>query len=208
MAKAAWCTVTPTSGKENGTINISAAAHAGRDARSTTVTVTATNGTKPSQNVTVTQAGVGVKLTLDTTKPDVPGTGGTVVVNGTSNSKTLTVLGVLATFGVTGKIKIGSAAEIALKLAGVADTITVAGDPGAAGIYNFTVTLILPASPMPTAILPYIDVTDSAGTKIRCQFKWLAGASRISVDKPNLSLINAGTAQTVAITSNDEWTVS
>ena len=36
MAKASWCNVSPMSGSENGALTISAAAHAGREARSTT----------------------------------------------------------------------------------------------------------------------------------------------------------------------------
>ncbi|MCZ2572828.1 BACON domain-containing carbohydrate-binding protein, partial [Bacteroides fragilis] len=53
MAKASWCNVSPMSGSKNGTLTISAAAHAGREARSTTVTVTAKNGTKPSASIAV-----------------------------------------------------------------------------------------------------------------------------------------------------------
>ncbi|MCS2972622.1 hypothetical protein NXW91_19950 [Bacteroides fragilis] len=53
------------------------------EARSTTVTVTAKNGTKPSASIAVSQAGVGVQLTMDTSKPDfTPGEGGSVTING------------------------------------------------------------------------------------------------------------------------------
>ncbi|UVV77276.1 hypothetical protein NXW84_05655 [Bacteroides fragilis] len=41
-------------------MTISAGANPGRDSRSTTVTVTAANGTKPSASIAVSQAGVGV----------------------------------------------------------------------------------------------------------------------------------------------------
>ncbi|WKN04107.2 BACON domain-containing protein [Bacteroides fragilis] len=91
MAKASWCNVSPMSGSENGALTISAAAHAGREARSTTVTVTAKNGTKPSASIAVSQAGVGVQLTMDTSKPDLPGEGGSVTINGNSNSPTLKI---------------------------------------------------------------------------------------------------------------------
>ena len=57
MAKASWCNVSPMSGSENATLTISAAANPGRDSRSTTVTVTAKNGTKPSASIAVSQAG-------------------------------------------------------------------------------------------------------------------------------------------------------
>ena len=106
MAKASWCNVSPMSGSENGTLTISAAAHAGREARSTTVTVTAKNGTKPSASIAVSQAGVGVQLTMDTSKPDLPGEGGSVTINGNSNSPTLKISVPLINFpGVTASAK-------------------------------------------------------------------------------------------------------
>ncbi|UVS02945.1 BACON domain-containing protein [Bacteroides fragilis] len=87
MAKASWCNVSPMSGSKNGTLTISAAAHAGREARSTTVTVTAKNGTKPSASIAVSQAGVGVQLTMDTSKPDLPRKEGLSLLTGTLTAR-------------------------------------------------------------------------------------------------------------------------
>ena len=89
MAKASWCNVSPMSGSKNGTLTISAGVHTGRTARSTTVTVTAANGTKPSATIAVSQAGTGVSTTMDANKPDLPSSGGVVNINGTSNSSKL-----------------------------------------------------------------------------------------------------------------------
>ena len=63
-------------------------------------------------------------------------------------------------------------------------------------------------NPLPTPLAPNVDVTDSAGKTARCQFKWAAGTSTLSVNKSLLSLVNAGTGQTVNVTSNDEWAAS
>ena len=89
MAKASWCNVSPMSGKRDGILTISAGAHTGRVARNTVVTVTAANGTKPSASIAVSQAGAGVSTTMDTSKPDLPSSGGVVNINGTSNSSKL-----------------------------------------------------------------------------------------------------------------------
>ena len=87
--KASWCNVSPMSGKRDGVLTISAGAHTGRVARNTVVTVTAANGTRPSASIAVSQAGAGVSTTMDTSKPDLPSSGGVVNINGTSNSSKL-----------------------------------------------------------------------------------------------------------------------
>ena len=43
MAKATWCTVNPTEGSGNKTVNVSGETHTGRTARQTTLTITAAN---------------------------------------------------------------------------------------------------------------------------------------------------------------------
>ena len=209
MAKASWCNVSPMSGSENGALTISAAAHAGREARSTTVTVTAKNGTKPSASIAVSQAGVGVQLTMDTSKPDLPGEGGSVTINGNSNSPTLKIsVPALSLPGVTVSATLSIPGVINSKVLSASETITIPGDPGANGSYAFSIKLEIARNPLPTPLAPNVDVTDSAGKMVRCQFKWAAGASALSVNKSSLSLVNAGTGQTVGVTSNDEWAVS
>lgn len=78
MAKASWCNVSPMSGKRDGILTISAGAHTGRVARNTVVTVTAAHGTRPSAGIAVSQAGIGTETAMDSAKPAVPATGGTV----------------------------------------------------------------------------------------------------------------------------------
>uniref|UniRef100_UPI00356215C7 BACON domain-containing protein n=1 Tax=Bacteroides fragilis TaxID=817 RepID=UPI00356215C7 len=209
MAKASWCNVSPMSGKGDGTLTISAAANPGRDSRSTTVTVTAKNGTKPSASIAVSQAGVGVQLTMDTSKPDLPGKGGSVTINGSSNSSTLKIsVPALSLPGVTVSATLSIPGVINSKVLSASETITIPGDVGANKPYQFVISLNIGRNPFPNPLLPNVDVTDSAGKTARCQFKWTAGASTLSVNKSLLSLVNAGTGQTVNVTSNDEWAAS
>ena len=189
-------------------MTISAAANPGRDSRSTTVTVTAKNGTKPSASIAVSQAGVGVQLTMDTSKPDLPGEGGSVTINGSSNSPTLKISVPLINFpGVTASAKF-NAPGITNKVLAASETVTIPAAPGANGSYAFSIKLEIARNPLPTPLAPNVDVTDSAGKTARCQFKWAAGTSTLSVNKSLLSLVNAGTGQTVNVTSNDEWAAS
>ena len=173
MAKASWCNVSPMSGSENGALTISAAAHAGREARSTTVTVTAKNGTKPSASIAVSQAGVGVQLTMDTSKPDLPGEGGSVTINGNSNSPTLKISVPLINLpGVTASAKF-NAPGITDKVLAASETVTIPGDPGANGSYAFSIKLEIARNPLPTPLAPNVDVTDSSiiRSKDRSRFR-------------------------------------
>ena len=211
MAKASWCNVSPMSGSENGALTISAAAHAGLEARSTTVTVTAKNGTKPSASIAVSQAGVGVQLTMDTSKPDLPGEGGSVTINGNSNSPTLKISVPLINLPVTASAKFnapGITDKVAVNGGNIGNNVAIPGDPGASGRFNFVATLTFPASMFPVDAVVTFRLTDDTDSAKQCTFTWKAGASSLSVNKSSLSLVNGGTGQTVNVTSNDDWNVS
>lgn len=209
MAKAAWCIVSPMEGKENGTINISAAAHTGRIARNTTVVVTAKNGTNPSANITVSQIGAAVTTTMEASKPDaMPGVE-IITINGTSNSSKLRwfITGIIYGNDINlspSMVKI--AAEV--NNTPIDDNAAIVGDPGAIGQYDFVVTLDIRSFKMPFDIPTTFEITDDSGTTKTCVFVRKASASILNVDKSSLALDGSGTVQGVAVTSNDEWTVS
>lgn len=207
MAKAAWCTVNPMSGKENAPINITLPAHTGRMARNTTVTVTCKNGTKPSEAIVANQAGAVVTTTMDTSKPDVPKTGGTVTINGASNSSKLSWrLGLMD--GDAYLPLMNFLRDITVNDHAITNGGAIALDPGATAKYNFVATIVLPESPFPVDAPVTLEITDDSGAKKKCMFTYKAGASALSVDKTSLSFTAAGGAQVVNITSNDEWSVS
>ena len=84
----------------------------------------------------------------------------------------------------------------------------IAGDPGASGRYNFVATVTFSAAKFPVNTTVNFTVIDDTGAEKVCTFTWNAGTSTLSVSKSSLSLVNAGTGQTVDVTSNDEWAVS
>ena len=196
MAKASWCNVSPMSGKGNGTLTISAGAHGGRVARSTTVTVTAVNGTKPSKTIAVSQAGVG-----------------TVTINGTSTSSKLrwkipARAGALQIVDLLTASMYGVTCAVTVNGGAITSDAAIAGDPGASGRYNFVATVTFSAAKFPVNTTVNFTVIDDTGAEKVCTFTWNAGASTLSLDKSSLSLVNGGAGQTVNVTSNDDWNVS
>lgn len=208
MAKETWCTVTPMVGKENGTINISAPAFAGRAARSTVVTVQAVSGTRPSKTITVSQEGVGVVTTMDSTKPDVPREGATVVINGTSNSSKLKFNLLIVGLSEIQNGEQGVSYSVKVNDEAITNDTPIAGDPGAMAEYNFVATVVLPAAFWAFDSPMRFRLTDDTGVVKDCAFIWKGGFSTLNVNKSTVPLVGAGTAQSVEITSNDEWTVS
>ncbi|MCZ2574258.1 hypothetical protein O1420_23195, partial [Bacteroides fragilis] len=68
---------------------------------------------------------------MDTSKPDLPGEGGSVTINGNSNSPTLKISVPLINLpGVTASAKF-NAPGITDKVLAASETVTIPGDPGA-----------------------------------------------------------------------------
>ncbi len=215
MAKENWCTVTPGSGKGGGVLTVSAPGYNGRMERMTTVTVTAVNGTRPSKSFTVTQAGAGVVLTLDESKPELPKTGGKVIINGTSNSDKLHFLCLQSGFGLVAVLKIaGTPDQTVINNIPIRKTVTIPGDSGASGIYKFTLELQVAPNKMATSQTFNILVESSdESLKKQCTFTLAPGESSLSINCSEVRLNKEGGAATsnnniVKVTSNAYWMVS
>lgn len=208
MAKASWCTVSPTSGLKNGTIAVSASAHTGRLARSTTVTVQNQGGTKPSATIGVSQAAKAAFLTVTSTlNPTLPTAGGAIVIaSGKSNVAKLT-------FNTRDGNLIYT--NLVLKINGSVVTgfteaqFTIPSDPGGTAEYTFEISATFPASTTAfTLTEECILMGEGVAGGVSVNLSQTPVASTLSLDKSSLSLANAGTVQNVAVTSNDRWTVS
>lgn len=215
MAKEQWCTVSPMSGEGDGALTVSAPGHNGRMGRMTSVTVTAANGTRPSKSFTVVQAGAGVVLTLDSSKPGLPKGGGKVTINGTSNSATLKFQCTQAVLGLVAVLKIaGKPDQTVIENSLTPQTVTIPGDPGADGIYSFILELQVAPSRKATPVTFRINVYPSdESLKKQCTFTLEPGESSLSINRSEVRLNKEGGAQTsgsniVNVTSNDNWTVS
>lgn len=202
MAKAAWLVTNPNSGSGNGTISNSAAAHTGRTARTTTVTVTAAGVTTPA-TYTATQSPLAEFATFDNgDNMSAPKGGGALTIAGKSNSASLTFAFV------------GDAHEVTLPATFTAagDTTTngedIEGDPGASAQYAFSIQLTIPANETVEAVERTLKVTTAGGQTDQILITQAAGDPVISVTPKSITIPQAGTAQTVNVESNTTWTVS
>ena len=145
MAKAAWLTVAPMSGNGNATIQNTGTVHTGRTQRTTTVTGTAT-GVSPNKTYTVIQKAKPEFVSFDNgAETSVPKTGGTITIDGKSNSSKLT----FALLELTDDGDTPNVVEGGLHLtlpenytAGGTSTknsIAITGDPGATAEYAFSI---------------------------------------------------------------------
>lgn len=221
MAKAAWCNTAPTSGTGDASFSISAGAHTGRSARTTTVTVQNQSGTKPSKTIAVSQVAAALSLTKTTAGTDfpLPTAGGNVVIAGKSNSAYLGI-----TQGAGGAILLLPSTLVSLKINGVAMELvkadanaklyTITGDPGATAEYTYEWTIKVAANTsakprvMNLSVRNGVNQLADGGIAVAFTITTAAAASTLSVAKDSISLVTAGTAQSVAVTSNDDWKVS
>lgn len=212
MAKAAWCTVAPTTGTGNKSISISAGAHTGRSDRSTTVTVQNQNGTKPDKSIGITQSKADLFITkVSGSFPSpIPSTGQILTITGTSNAESIRFTEDSDLMAIT-SFKVNGAAKTPISGDNVTPVYKMT--EGADVKYSFEAVITIPANSYASsrginigvgAFTSGVSGEDSFvvdGTQVGMN-------STISTDKASLSLVAAGTAQNIAITSNDNWTIS
>lgn len=201
MAKASWCSVSPSSGSGSKTVNVSSTApHTGRTARNTTLTITAAN--VDSKTVTVNQAGKPqfVENTSDTATA-VKG-GQNVTISGKSNSAKLTFsLG-------TGSLAITLPSSYTAASLSTNNGANISGDPGASAEYDWSIVVTVPANTSVSEVSRQVVVTDAAGNTDVCTITQAAGDSTLTVSKTSLDLTWEGTAVSFSITSNTSWSIS
>lgn len=202
MAKPAWLTVDPSTGSGNGTISNSASAHTGRVARTGTVTVTGTGVATPA-TYQVTQTPKAEFASFDDGESMAAGkAGGTVTVTGKSNSSKLT----FSWAGTVSDVSIPASYTAAGTTTSNGTAIT--GDPGATAEYAFSIALTFPANTTVSEITRSLIVTCNGSQSAQIAIVQSAGDATLSVSPSEITIPQAGTAQTVTVTSNTSWTVS
>lgn len=206
MAKASWCTVSPTSGSGNKAVNVSSnAEHTGRVARQTTLTITAAN--VESKYVTVNQAGK-PEFTENNSDTATANQGGqTVTISGKSNSSKLTFsLG-------TGDLAITLPSNYTAGGVSTPNGAAISGDLGATAEFNWSIQLTVPVNSSVAEKSRQIIVTDNAGNQDVCQLTQAAGAAFLNITKDGASITSidldyTGSAVSFNIESNTSWSVS
>lgn len=199
MAKANWLNVSPASGSGNANVNVSSqSTHTGRKLRTTTLTWKAANVEDVVR--TVNQAGKPEYVDIADAASSEQ-TGKVVTISGVSNSAKLTFsLG-------TGTLDISLPATYNANSLTTNNGVAIAGDPGALAEYPFSISITVPANDTIEQQTRQIIVTDESGNQDVCLLTLAAGEPYITIAEGVIELDYLGTAVTVAVESNTNWTV-
>lgn len=198
MAKATWCTVNPTEGSGNKTVNVSGETHTGRTARQTTLTITAAN-VEPV-TVQVNQAGKPEYVDSQDTAAVVKD-GQVLTISGKSNSRKLTFsLG-------TGTLEMELPATYTANSVTTTNGEPINGDPGQNTEYDFSIQFTVARNESITELTRQLVVTDEGGHTDTCLITQAAGDSTLSVSKNTIELAYTGEAQSFDVISNASWTI-
>ena len=203
MSKPLWLNVSPTSGSGNGTISNSASKHTGRVARTGVVTVTATGVSTP-KTYTVTQTPSAEFVSFDDRDSmSVSKGGGTITIQGKSNSSKLT-------FDWVGEsYKVELPAQYTAAGLSTNNGAAIDGDPGASAEYTFSIELEVPLNDTIEEVTRTLKVTaNSTNVTKQIAIVQAAGDPRISLSTNSITIDTNGTAVSVNVSSNTTWTVS
>jgi hypothetical protein len=200
--KIGFVTVDPVSGSGDQAVNFSGEKHTGRLQRTINLTVTTNGGAKKA--LVVNQAAAAEVVRSDSPNASVQKAGGNVTITGKSNSTKLT-------FAVASAEENGLTLLLPANYTAAGKTTdngaVIAGDPGAAGEFVWSITISgVPANVTIEELTATLRVTAAGGQTANVTVTQAAGDSAIELDKETINLDANGTQQTVNVTSNDSWT--
>lgn len=200
--KFGFVTVDPVSGSGDQAVSISGDKYTGRLERTTNLIVVTNGGVQKA--LVVNQAAAVESVTSDSPTATVAKTGGNVTITGKSNSTKLT-------FAATPAEENGLTLQLPENYTAAgkqtANGAIIADDPGATGEFVWSITISnVPANVSIEELVATLSVTAAGGRKAQVTITQAAGDSTLEIDKETINLDVNGSAQTVNVTSNDEWT--
>ena len=200
--KFGFVTVDPVSGSGDQAVSISGDKYTGRLERTANLIVVTNGGVQKA--LVVNQAAAAESVTSDSPTATVAKTGGNVTITGKSNSTKLT-------FAVTPAEENGLTLQLPENYTAAgkqtANGAIIADDPGATGEFVWSITISnVPANASIEELVATLSVTAAGGQKAQVTITQAAGDSTLEIDKETINLDVNGSAQTVNVTSNDEWT--
>ena len=200
--KFGFVTVDPVSGSGDQAVSISGDKYTGRLERITNLIVVTNGGVQKA--LVVNQAAAAESVTSDSPTATVAKTGGNVTITGKSNSTKLT-------FAATPAEENGLTLQLPENYTAAgkqtANGAVIADDPGATGEFVWSITISnVPANVSIEELVATLSVTAAGGQKAQVTITQAAGDSTLKIDKETINLDVNGSAQTVNVTSNDEWT--
>lgn len=200
--KFGFVTVDPVSGSGDQAVSISGDKYTGRLERTTNLIVVTNGGVQKA--LVVNQAAAAESVTSDSPTATVAKTGGNVTITGKSNSTKLT-------FAATPAEENGLTLQLPENYTAAgkqtANGAVIADDPGTTGEFVWSITISnVPANVSIEELVATLSVTAAGGQKAQVTITQAAGGSTLEIDKETINLDVNGSAQTVNVTSNDEWT--
>lgn len=200
--KFGFVTVDPVSGSGDQAVSISGDKYTGRLERTANLIVVTNGGVQKA--LVVNQAAAAESVTSDSPTATVAKTGGNVTITGKSNSTKLT-------FAATPAKENGLTLQLPENYTAAgkqtANGAVIADDPGATGKFVWSITISnVPANVSIEELVATLSVTAAGGQKAQVTITQAAGDSTLEIDKKTINLDVNGSAQTVNVTSNDEWT--
>lgn len=202
--KIGFVTFNPGSGDGDQAVTVSGEKYEGRVQRTLQVEFGAESG-GVKKSATINQSPVAEFVKIDTTA-SVGKEGGTVTINGTSNSTKLTfsltpdgdhplTLELPANYQAAGKTTNNGA--------------TIADDPGATGSFAFSIVFPgIAANTEVNDLVNTLKVTAAGGQTANTVITQTAGDPFLEIDKNVINLNANGTPQTINVNSNIKWTIT
>ena len=202
MAKPSWLTVNPMSGSGNDILRNTAIEYKGRKNRTGTVTVTGSGVAQP-KTYKVTQEAEPEYISIDNgSSMAADKEGGKVTVKGRSNSASLS-------FSWVGEDKEATiASQYTAGGKPTNNTEAIEGDPGATGDFVWSVDLTLPANTTIDQIDRTLKVSNGSTVQQQIVIEQTAGDATLSLSESEITIPADGSAVTVNVISNTQWTVS
>lgn len=200
--KFGFVTVDPVSGSGDQAVSISGDKHTGRLDRTANLIVVTNGGVQKA--LVVNQAAAAESVTSDSPTATVAKTGGNVTITGKSNSPKLT-------FAATPAEENGLTLQLPENYTAAgkqtANGAIIADDPGATGEFVWSITISnVPANVFIEESVATLSVTAAGRQKAQVTITQAAGDSTLGIDEKIINLDVNGSAQTVNVISNDEWT--
>lgn len=202
--KIGFVTFNPGSGNGDQAVTVSGEKYEGRVQRTQQVEFSAESG-GVKKSATINQAAAAEFVKIDHTASVGKG-GGTVTINGTSNSTKLTFsLTPDKTHPLT--LKIPASYQAAGKA--TSNGAVIADDPGATGGFAFSIVFSgIAANTNINDLVNNLKVTAAGGQTANTVITQTAGDPFLEIDKEVINLDTNGTPQTINVNANIKWTIT
>ena len=195
-------TVTPGSGSGNTALKVSATPNRGNRLTQSATFKVATPGDGPSAQFTANHVAAEEFITPASLTPAVPKDGGQITISGTSNSPKLTFA------PGAGSIIDGEITTYQANGSSATSGQEISGDPGAAATFNWSVTINTTENPTVEERTQTIVISGDGADPVTVTLTQAVGDAELSLDPNTVNIPQAGTEQTVQVTTNTTFTVT